>query len=155
MKKILRLFLGIFLFVCLAGSIWCCSPYDRASTKDIPETNLKVISHLITFYESDDVTIFYDNYLMDGNDTVAYRSGLHPFINAKGVVCIPQDGVYDCRDGKREKILSLEEGSCTKIFQMDDDDYVLIEVVFPDKQKFGGSQTKEYTYNLRSKTLTN
>lgn len=155
MKQLLHVFLGI-LAICLLGlAVSRCPSTDRVSTSEIPETNLKVITRESTYYEQDDATIFYISYLISSNDTIAHCQGAQPFINARGIVCIPHDGVYDCRNKAREKILSLdEETRCIDISQLENENNILIRIRFPDKNKMFGSKTKDYTYNLQSKALT-
>jgi hypothetical protein len=152
MKKIINKILttvGYVLGIALPLALcWYCSSCskERTDTAAIPETNLTVLHSETTTYGTEDVTVVDFFYLMQGTDTLAARCCMmNPYVNLRGIVYVPENGIYDCRNGRFSCILAVEDDPglvpyvSMKADEGSDELYIAV----------GYSQLRNYVYDLR------
>ena len=158
-KEFLYTLLGIIIACAVFFGIWKCSSsdaWDRVSVIPVPETELTIVKSDREISSWDDVTIISYFYLMQGEDTLAWKCcNYNPFINLRGVVYIPQKGVFDCRNGV-VKILALGENPDLNMTEDGDKLYLIVGSPFWSLKEMGwdNSKVKQYVYDLKTRKLT-
>ena len=150
---------GIAIAVGIFAFMWFCTSRNSETTTAVPETELSIVKFERTIYGSEeDVTYTYYFLLNDKGDTLSWKSQERdPFVNARGVVYMPQKGIYDCRGKEVRCILPLKDYS-SRVEIIDDGDKVQIFLGRPsvDVTKLGlpAPKAKHYTYDLKTKQLS-
>lgn len=165
MKKLKNLwyaFAGVAIacFV-LLGLWWCASTdvFDKVTVTPVSETNLTIVTRERNFSGQNDPVVVSYYYLMNKGDTLA--SGCYdfnPYINARGVVYIPQNGVFDCRGGQVAKLIEVKPNTSLQIVAVEGKDKLLIVAGSPfwslKEMGWDDSQVKRYEYDLKTRKLS-
>lgn len=148
---------GVAIACVLLFATWWCSSsklFDRVSVTPIPETELTIVKSERDYSTPNDIAIVTYFYLMNKGDTLA--SGCYdfnPYVNVRGVVYIPKQGIYDCRKGRIAKILPLETDTNLEMVAVEGKDKLLIIVGSPfwnlKEMVWDNSRVKQYEYDLK------
>ena len=161
-KEFLYTLLGIIIACAVFFGIWKCSSsdaWDRVSVIPVPETELTIVKSDRNYVGSDDAAVISYFYLMNKEDTLAWKCcDFNPFINLKGVVYIPEKGLYDCRGGQVVEILALKEVPDLNMNAVDESKKLLIIVGSPfwnlQEMSWDNSKVKQYVYDLGTRELS-
>ena len=147
---------GIAVMGIIFGTLWLCASsetLDRVSVTKIPETDLTVIRTDRDYVGLDDATVISYYTLVNEGDTLAEGFyNVDPFINVKGIVYIPKQGVYDCRKHHVKRILAFEGEMDLTMTRMRGD--IVIVVGHPfwniNTMAWDDSKVRKYVYNLHT-----
>lgn len=97
-------------------------------------------------------------YLMQGKDTIAWKCCPHnPYAYVRGIVFIPEKGLFDCRFSEIKQIMALDDKDSPMMTDVEGKNQVLIETGHPLLKwdmEWDRSEIKKYVYDLKTKKLS-
>jgi len=162
MKKFIGTIGWAAAFVGVFAILWFFSTSDKYTLESVPETaDLSILKHVHTLYGPEEDVDMVSFYLLGvSGDTIAWKNqDYNPFVNARGLVYIPQRGIYDCRSKEMQLVLDLKDYySRVELVAVDGEEKVQIFLGRPaiDITKLGGANpnVKQYIYDLETRKLS-